>query len=213
MSRKLPTSLQAVHISLNRSVLAVLVIAATLGLTACSVFKRETSVLRQHFDENTGANITSLTQPLIFYSEKPWLAANARDYIYLGPIEVIRTGQRDYLLWLGIWSTIDRLGRPAESIFDNFQTVYLVTDGEPMALEITAWSGKELGMEDSVYSTPVDSAVNAFYAVSKDQVQRLAQADRVQIHLHTEASPGSGYLPGRRNSQSITEFANYLSDQ
>ncbi len=155
----------------------------------------------------------SLQQPLVFYREKPWLAANTRDYVYLGPIEVSRTGQRSYLLWLGIWSTIDRFGLPSKSVQDDFQTVYLVADEEPMELGIKAWSGKELGMANAVYSTPVDSASNAFYAVTRDQIRKLAQAKSILIYSNADAPPGAEYMLRREKSQYVAEFANYLSGE
>lgn len=196
---------------LNRLPMAIFLAVATLGIAACSLFQPDEAALRQYFDERTGANITSLTQPLVFDREQPWLAAGARDYVYFGLIEVSRTGQRDYLLWLGIWSTIDRPGQTPGPVRDVFQTVYLVADGEPMELEITAWSGEDVGMADAAYSTPVDSAASAFYSVTKDQIRRLAQANSILIYTNADAPASTAYMLRQKKSQSIARFASYLS--
>ncbi len=191
----------------------LILIAVSGGITACSSLEKSEPVLRHDFDRKTGANVTSLSRPLVFYREKPWLAANARDYIYLGPIEVSQTGQRRYLLWLGIWSTIDQLGRPSRKVQDTFKTVYLVTDGEPMKLEISAWSGAELGMHNIVYSTPVSSADNAFYRVTKDQIRKIALAETIIILPGANTPSSAGYLPWREEKQPIAEFMSYLSGE
>lgn len=199
----------------NRLLSTLFLIVAATGIVSCSisVFQRNKSVLQQHFDENTGTNISSLTQPLVFFRERPRLAANARDYVYLGPIKTSRSGEYSYLLWLGIWSTVDHLGRPSETVRDIFETVHIVTDGEPMELGIRAWSGKELGMENAVYSTPVDTAVDAFYVVTRDQIERLAHANSIQIYLHPDASRGTDYRLWHGTLLNIAEFTNSLSDQ
>ena len=185
----------------------------TVSVIACSAARENQPVLRHQFDEDTGANITSLSQPLVFYRNKPWLASHARDYVYLGPIEVSRAGRRNYLLWFGIWSTIDELGRPSESVRDVFQTVFLVADDEPMELQVSAWSGQELGMANSVYATPIDGASNAFYAVTRDQLRRLAQANSIMIHPNTDDPPGTEYLLRKKRHPSIADFASYLPDE
>lgn len=192
--------------------LTLLLIALAINTAACSVFQRTESVLQQHFDEKTGANVTSVTQPMVFYRERPWLASNTRDYVYLGPIEVSRSGKRSYLLWLGIWSTIDRLGLPTEPVRDTFQTVYLVADGEPMEIAIETWSGRELGMANPVYSTPVESASNAYYDITKDQMRRLTRASNILLYTNADELSGTEYMLRKEKNPSIAQFASYLSD-
>ncbi|MDP6673666.1 MAG: hypothetical protein QGH93_02275 [Gammaproteobacteria bacterium] len=199
----------------QRLLLAILLTAAAISIGSCSFpfSKHIEPELKQQFDENTGANITSLAQPLVFFREHQWLSSNSRDYVYLGPIRVSRTGQHDYILWLGIWSTIDRLWLPYKSVQESFRTVYLVTDGEPMELEVKAWSGEELGMENTVYSTPVSSALNAFYAVSQDQIRKLAQAENIQIYLNEDAPSSYGYQLWKEGSHSIAMLTDSVPDE
>ena len=188
-------------------------ITAVFNVVACSVTHHDNPELHHYFDKRTGANITSLARPLVFYREKPWLASNVRDYVYLGPIEVSRTGRNNYLLWLGIWSTIDQFGQPSQSVRDTFRTIFIVADGEPMELGINAWSGKDLGMSHAIYSTPVESAADAFYAVTKDQIRKLAQAETILIYPNADTPRGSEYAPWQEYDQSMTGFETYLSGE
>ncbi|HJP38892.1 MAG TPA: hypothetical protein QF499_07145 [Gammaproteobacteria bacterium] len=203
----------------KKLLLRILLTTAAISIVSCSFPtsfsfpKHIEPALKQQFDENTETNITSLTQPLIFYREHQWLSSNSRDYVYLGPIRISRAGQHDYLLWLGIWSTIDRLWLPYESVRENFQTVYLVTDGEPMELEVKAWSGTELGIKNTVYSTPVKSALNAFYIVSQEQIRELANAENIFVYLSANAPSSYGYKLWKEGSQSFAEFADSEPDE
>ena len=199
--------------------LVLIMAAAYMSITACSMsmpmpmpmpmFQKEKSVLHQYFDESSGANITSLKEPLVFYKEYPWLSSNTRDYVYLGPIEINRSGSRNYLLWLGIWSTIDRLRAPSRFARNDFQTVYLLADNEPMELNIRAWSGEELGMAEAPYPPPVNGTLNGFYTVTMDQIRKLGQAESIVI----QSGSGAEYRLWKKNEQYFSEFENYISGE
>lgn len=134
-------------------------------------------LLRQHLDERTALVLTGLQRPLILHKDEPGLAANARDYIQLGPLEINRQGELRYYLWMSIWSTIDRAGDLRWR--QGFEVVHVFADGEPVDVELSAWNLARERAEVSFYEKPVHGAVDAFYPVTLDQLRRIAAATEV----------------------------------
>ena len=122
------------------------------------------------------------TVPLILYSDNSAYAAHARDFVYMGPVEVNRMGARSHYLWLGIWSTIrddERLSPDR----DGFESVVLFVDGEPFPLELAGWTLDAIGVSEPVYVKPVASAADAYYHITLNQVRRLATAKRIDLRV------------------------------
>ncbi len=138
-----------------------------------------TALVSDRLDPLTGVTVTSATKPLVFYRDRSAQAAFARDYVYLGPIEVNNMGQRDYFLWLGIWGTSDSTDRGAQ--LDNFESVVIFADGEPLSLEVKGWSPESIGISESVYVKPVASSTDGYYTVTIDQIRLIAEARDLEI--------------------------------
>jgi len=102
-------------------------------LSACSGGGRPLEQL----DERAGLTIVRGQEPLVFARTEPRYSRSARDYVYLGPVETNRQGLREYYLWVGIATTLDRgfLAPPATVP----QTLYVEIDGEPMELPLRPW--------------------------------------------------------------------------
>ena len=81
-----------------------LAILVSLALTACATTGPPVG---QRLDPQTGVTIRHVRTPLIFYRDNNARAAHARDFAYMAPITVNRSGEYNYFLWLGIWSSID----------------------------------------------------------------------------------------------------------
>ena len=141
-------------------------------LGACST---SAPLVVERLDPLTGVTVTNATEPLVLYNDNSGYAAYARDYVYLGPIEVNRMGTHSYYLWLGIWSTMrddDRLSRQR----DGFESVVLYADGEPLPLELAGWTLDAIGVSQPAYVNPVAGAANAYYRVTADQIRLIASA-------------------------------------
>lgn len=160
--------------------LTVLLFASGL-LAGCSSAAQLTV---ESLDTGTGATIMRATVPLILYSDNSAYAAHARDFVYMGPIEVNRMGRRDHYLWLGIWSTIRDDERLAPDR-DGFESVVLFVDGEPFPLELAGWTLDTIGVSQSLYVKPVASAADAYYHITLDQVRRLAAAEHIDLRIGT----------------------------
>jgi hypothetical protein len=190
----------------SRTFERIALLVLTGACVACAGSHGE--LLRQRLDERTTLVTTGLTEPLVLYREQPQLAANARDYIQLGPMEVNRQGNLSYYLWLGTWSTIDRgAGDRAASAFDR---AYLFVDGEPM--ELMAGPGPAFDARDlRFYDEPVRSTVNGFYPVTADQLRRLGAAS--DVYLVLGADERGRYETWKWNPQALSAFAQYADDR
>lgn len=148
-------------------------------------------LVKDNLDLQTGVTVTRSTKPLILYRDRSAVSAHARDYVYLGPVETNNMGRRRYFLWLGVWSTLENSDRASE--LDEFESIVIYADGEPLGLSITGWSPAAIGVSDTVYVKPVASATDAFYAVTIDQIRIIAEAKDVELRTGPTAS--GHYLP------------------
>jgi hypothetical protein len=169
-----------------QSKLLFLGIAAATLLAACGGSK---PLVQDGLDPRTGATVTRTSKPVIFFRDRSAYAAHARDYVYIGPIEVNTMGQRNYFLWLGIWSTVKDSGRAA--VQDNFESVVVFADGEPLDLHVVGWDSAAIGISDLVYVKPVATAIDAYYGVTIDQIRVMAEARDLEIR--TGPSAGDRY--------------------
>ena len=164
-------------------------------LVACS---HTTPQVEETLDSATGVTVMRATPPVIFFRDTSHRAANARDFVYLGPIEVNRMGRFDYFIWLGIWSTLDDIY--AESPSAGFESITLFADGEPMTLDATGWTLDAIGASEPIYVAPVSSATDVYYRVTMDQIRVLVQARDLEI-VTTSARPRR-YLPWDESTSS-----------
>ena len=182
--------------------LAVLIITA-LSAAGCV----STSVLvEEKLDMGTGVTVTHATAPIVLYRDNSAYAAHARDYVYLGPVEINQMGSYSYYLWLGIWSTVSDAERSYER--DGFESITLFVDGEPLQLELVGWTLESIGASEPVYVKPVASAADAYYRVTIDQIRLLANAR--EIELHTGTAPVRVYLMWDRQGSAHAALREFL---
>ena len=142
-------------------------------LSACASNTQLTSRL-----DRNGLTVVTLDEPIVLARPVRQLAAAARDYAYLGPVEINRMGNRDYYLWVGLASTIDRqlIGvSPAQ-----VQELAVLVDGRPMLLPLVNWA---TDLEQSPYDTAVPLYATFAAHASLDQIRRIATAKSVEVHL------------------------------
>ena len=154
---------------------------AVASLGACST---SAPLFVERLDTNTGVTVLNATEPLVLYRDNSGYAAHARDYVYMGPIEVNNMGAETYYLWLGIWSTMRDVTR-LDSQRNGFESVVLYADGEPMPLEIAGWTLDTIGVSEPVYPSPVAGAADAYYRVTADQIRLITDARDVELRTGT----------------------------
>ena len=156
-------------------------LALAAQVSACT---SPSSLVQETLDPVTGVTVLRATAPVVLYHDNSGYAAHARDYVYLGPVEVNRMGTYSYYLWLGIWSTIRSEDRQS-SQRDGFESVILFVDGEPLPLEFAGWTLDAVGVTEPLYVKPVASAADAYYRVTIDQIRLIAEADDIQLRAGT----------------------------
>ena len=170
------------------------------------------SPVQKRLDPLTGATVRRAAVPIIMYRDNSAYAAHARSFVYMGPVEVNRSGDYAYYLWFGIWNTMRDEERWSQDR-DGFESVVLFVDGDPLPLELAGWAYRDIGVSERVYEQPVAGAADAFYRVTLDQIRLMAAAR--DIELHTGAGGRATFLPwdGQGAAEkSLREFAAYGYD-
>ncbi len=147
-----------------------------LMLAACG---GTTPAVSDRLDPLTGVTVTSATKPLVFYRDRSAQAAYAKDYVYLGPVEVNNMGRRDYFIWLGIWGSSESADRSSQ--MDEFESVVIYADGEPLSLDVKGWTPGSIGLSEAAYVKPVASATDGYYRITIDQIRLMAEARDLEI--------------------------------
>jgi len=176
-------------------------------LTAGCAGSRPASAERQYLDTASGITVTGLDEPAIFHHDDPRLAANVRDYLYMGPVVMNRMGKYSFYLWLGEWSTIDRLSEresPAglRTTGATIGQVVLLLDGVPMELHDSLDQIEKSRIIQPPYTSSVDSMRAAYMRVSRDQLGRIAAANNVVIRV-SDAGQMRTYKLWSGNTQSF----------
>ena len=135
--------------------------------------------------DDDGVSVTSDAAPLVFARTESRYSRSARDYLYLGPVETNRQGIRDYYLWVGIATTLDR-GFIAPTV-EIPHMLYLNVDGEPIELRLRPWSEvlRDGGLEP-LYETAVDTDTALAARVTLQQLELFAAAPLASVAIATE---------------------------
>lgn len=167
-------------------------------------------LITNQLDPNTGVTVTHMKSPLVLYRDDSARAAHARDFVYIGPLAVNRTGEYHHFLWLGIWSSMHDQGASAQR--DGFESIVIFADGEPLRLELEGWTLSSIGVSQPVYDKPTATAADAYYPVTMDQIRVIAEAR--DIRLRTGGPRAESYEPWDNLSQGLSgirEFVRSLS--
>ncbi len=156
---------------------------AILTIVACS---SAAPLTRNKLDPLTGVTVTYSSTPMIMYREDPARAAFARNYAHVGPIQVNRSGDYQYFLWIGIWNNMQAADSTQHR--DDLDSIIVFADGEPLSLEISGWTPDSIGTSEPVYLKPVASAGDAYYRVTADQIRLIAEAKDFRLRT-TGARP------------------------
>lgn len=168
-----------------RPLAALAALLATLLATVHSDAADE--LVREYVDEITAVSIMVPLDAMVFARERSDLAANARDYITLTPLEINRTGKRLYF-WSGyVWSTIDR--RDRQPVVAHGDQLVLLADGRPIPLLNDDRPLRDHGVGEPPTRLPKRNALPVLFAAEPEVMEYVAHADNVHIELiHDGAS-------------------------
>lgn len=174
-----------------RSGLAVAPVAA-LGLVAAC----QSASVRQSLDPSSGVTWTAERAAAVLARTEPQFSRSARDYLYLGPVEVNERGTREYFLWVGIATTLDRDYLAARGIVPD--RLYLVVAGEPFALELAPWAERVPALAGvEVYAPSVDPSAELGARVTLDQLRRFTATPPDSVRIGVADGRNVEYFPWR----------------
>ena len=174
-------------------------LSAALVATLASCATNPSALTREFLDTGTGVTVTASRVPLVLYRDNPAAAAYARNVVHLGPIEINRSGEYRYYLWVGIWNTLQS-SDPFLSR-DGFENLIITVDGESMALEIAGWTPAAIDTSAPVYLPPVASASEAYYPLTVDQIRFIAEARNVTLRTTGSAPREYNLWSGQQSAR------------
>jgi len=166
----------------------------------------DTPLIRDQMDPVTSVTVSYSQTPLVFYRDVSGRAAYARDFLHVAPIEVNRSGDYRYYLWLGIWNTME--DAQAGQSRDGFESIVVFADGEPLPLEVSGWTVAAIGASEPVYLKPVASAADAYYSVTVDQIRLISEA--VDVRVQATGSRTRSYEPWDDQKAAKTALRKFL---
>ncbi len=186
-----------------------LTIAAGL-LASCVTQSKYTHA--QYVDEMTGVTVSTMLVPITFYRENQAIAVNTRDFASLGAVQINRTGDRNYYLWLGLWSTIDRSFtseagyRPGNGILQVF------VDDRKLVFERYTEHVRKIGTAKPVYAISDPNTRTAFYRVTIDELRLMAESDYLSVAAGDASESLRTYSQWDAGNQSLVDFVAQVID-
>lgn len=181
--------------------LAIALTTLAVGLPVPTTAQR----LTEQLDRETGVTVTSQGEPVAFARPQPQFSRSARDYLFLGPFEINRQGQRTYYLWVGVGTTLDRgylaPQTPAPS------TLYVSVNDEPVELSLHELADLGLGVK-TVYATKVPLRAEYFARITLDQLRLFANAKFDEVVVKTDQPTVERYAEWGNKQPSWTTFIN-----
>ena len=151
----------------------------TLAVLLTGACASNPELVLSKLDPKTSVTISYNQSPLAFIRTLSTNPAQSNEHVYLGPVEVNRSGDYRYYIWLASWSMTDpgQLDRR----HDRFESIDIIADGKPVTLKMTGGSTRAIGASESVYRKPVGWATEAYYDVTLDQLRMIADATELRL--------------------------------
>ncbi|MFO1400991.1 MAG: hypothetical protein U1F30_07235 [Steroidobacteraceae bacterium] len=148
-------------------------------------------------DEQTGATLVVVAEPLVFARARLDVAANARDYLTLVAVEANRSGKYAQYLLVHRWSTVDR--RMAALPGPDAGRLIIVADGRELEFKPLQPMPAALVRHDRVHYPADTDAVSWAYEVDLATLGYLAGSQQIGVRLPDDPldSPFTLWSDGR----------------
>ena len=182
-------------------------LVAALLLGGCAT---EGTGVNEYLDPHTAVSIRAVAAPFIYARDAPELAANVRDYLSIGAVEVNNMGARKHYLAAVQWSTIGRRqvdGPPAPPP----ERIELTLAGRTRELPLASHEPRSLGIGAPLFRPPSGYVGESWYAVTPAELRAFVAAPPDSIDL-TVDSVRANYLLWRRADAALEDFVRDIPD-
>lgn len=162
----------------------------------------------EYLDQQTGVTIRTTAEPFVYAHAVPEIAANARDYLSLGAVEVDNMGTRKHYLVAVSWSTVDRIGGGHAAVPDSLP---LAVSGRELQLRPVSHDARSLGIGSAPFRPPSGMVGESWYLVTPADLRAFVAAPPAAITLPSDAGSAS-YLLWRSASSEFEEFVRDIPD-
>ncbi|MBV8909957.1 MAG: hypothetical protein JOZ89_04270 [Gammaproteobacteria bacterium] len=163
---------------------------------------------QEYLDEDTGATITIVGEPLTFAAARPDLAANLRDYVTLAAAAVDLNRKVRYVLIAYFWSTVDpRVRRAPPRAPDS-----LVLQADDRRIELTLRDSHEAGIGAPVQVPAGTDATPSAYGTDLATLRFIAEARRLTLVSDSEEVP-LGYELWEDRRATLRAFVRHMNGE
>ena len=170
----------------------------------------EKPITREYLDPQTAVTVRTVATPYIFAHEVPELAANVRDYLSVGAVELNNMGGRTHYLALIVWSTVDRerVGVPQPALPEGLR----ITIGSQVR-ELTAATHepRSIGIGAPVFRPPTGYRGESWYAVTPADLRALVTTPPATLELLDDQHPAT-YALWRDAAAALADFVRDIPD-
>jgi hypothetical protein len=159
---------------------ALLLLASTV-LAGCAG-EPERPAATEFLDAQTAMTVRVVAEPFVYARDVPELAANVRDYLYLGAVETNNMGHRSHYIALVSWSTIDRkrVGVPASELPERLELSLGAVSRE---YPLKTHEPRSVGVGTAVLEPPAGYLGDSWFIVSAADLRALAAAPPATIEV------------------------------
>jgi hypothetical protein len=175
-------------------------------LTLISACATQQPPVVEKLDELTAVTITYSRTPYILSQDTTFDRANERSFLQVGSIEVNQMGSLDYYLWLGI-SDMSEISS-AQDRPEAYESIVLVADNAEMRFDVLGWAATAIGASEPVYNKLFATSLDAYYPITLDQLQLLA--DAADLKLRTKNPAAREFIPWYKQATSRADLAEFL---
>jgi hypothetical protein len=153
---------------------------------------QSTGSVNEVLDTQSGLTLVTDSELAVFARTQGQYSRSARDYLYLAPVEVNERGLRQYYLWIGLASTIDREFLAVDGMESDL--LVLDIDGAPMEFELAAWDERLPQLAGRVIYEPAVAPASVMTArVTLDQLTRITEAEVDEISVGNQQNVSIAY--------------------
>ncbi len=153
----------------------------TLLLGACTTTAGGPAV-QEYLDPQTAMTIRVVSEPFVYARDVPELAANVRDYLYVGAVELNNMGVRKHYWALIAWSTIDRK-RTGLALPGLPERLEMSLAGKPREYPLATHEPRSIGAGTPVLEPPAGYLGESWFLTGPADLRAFADAPPASIEV------------------------------